>query len=67
MKGDINKVTMQRMWIKKKKKIQESQRGIFITSVVSKAYEIVKKIQNEAIQRHVQYAGCRKEELINNG
>ena len=32
-----------------KEKNQESQRGIFITNIVSKAYEIVKKIQNEAI------------------
>ena len=33
-----------------KEKIQESQRGIFITNIVSKAYEIVQKFQNEAIQ-----------------
>ena len=36
-----------------KEKIQESQRGIFITNIVSKAYEIVKKIQNEAIQSNM--------------
>ena len=33
-----------------KEKIQESQRGISITNIVSKAYEIVQKFQNEAIQ-----------------
>ena len=36
-----------------KEKIQESQRGIFITNIVSKAYEIVKKIQNEVIQSNM--------------
>ena len=36
-----------------KEKIQESQRGIFITNIVSKAYEIVKKIQSEAIQSNI--------------
>ena len=34
-----------------KEKIQENQRGIFITNIVSKAYEIVKKIQNEAVYK----------------
>ena len=38
----MNKVT--------KKNYQESQRGIFITNVVSKAYDIVKKMQNKAGQ-----------------
>ena len=33
-----------------KEKIQENQRGIFITNIVSKADEIIKKIQNEAMQ-----------------
>ena len=33
-----------------KEKIQESQREKFITNIVSKAFEIVKKIQNEAVQ-----------------
>ena len=36
-----------------KEKIQESQRGIFITNIVSEAYEIVKKIQNEAVQSNM--------------
>ena len=36
-----------------KEKIQESHRGIFITNIVSKAYEIVNKIQNEAIQSNM--------------
>ena len=36
-----------------KKKIQESHRSIFITNIVSKAYEIVKKIQNEAVQSNM--------------
>ena len=36
-----------------KEKIQENQRGIFITNIVSKAYEIVKKIQNEAVYKAV--------------
>ena len=33
-----------------KEKIQENQRGIFMTNIVSKADEIIKKIQNEAMQ-----------------
>ena len=33
-----------------KEKIQKNQRGIFITNIVSKADEIIKKIQNEAMQ-----------------
>ena len=33
-----------------KEKIQENQRGIFITNIVSKADESIKKIQNEAMQ-----------------
>ena len=36
-----------------KEKIQENQRGIFITNIVSKAYEIVKKIQNETVQSNM--------------
>ena len=36
-----------------KEEIQESQRGIFITNLVSKAYEIVNKIQNEIIQSNI--------------
>ena len=38
-----------------KEKTLKSQRGIFITNIVSKA------------QQHVQYADCRKEKQINNG
>ena len=36
-----------------KEKIQESQRGILIKNIMSKAYEIVKKIQNEAVQNNM--------------
>ena len=36
-----------------KKKNQENQRGIFITNIVSKAYEIVKKIQNKAVKNNM--------------
>ena len=36
-----------------KEKIQESQRGIFMTNIVSKACEIVRKIQNEAVQSNM--------------
>lgn len=36
-----------------KEKCQEMQRGIFITNVVSKAYEIVKKIHNEAVRSNM--------------
>ena len=53
-------VTMERDIIKplykgggSKEKNQESQRGIFTANIVSKAYEIVKKIQNEAIQSNM--------------
>ena len=52
-----------------KEKIQESQRGIFITNIVSKAYEIVKKIQNEAIQSNMsnmQTAGKKNRSTIDN-
>ena len=48
---ESNKVTIQRRRIKRKN--QESQRGIFITNIVSKAYEIVKKTQNEAAQNYM--------------
>lgn len=43
-----NKVTVQRKWNKNEN--QESQRAIFIINIVSKAQEIVKKIQNGAAQ-----------------
>ena len=36
-----------------KEEIQESQGSIFITNIVSKAYEIVNKIQNKAIQSNM--------------
>ena len=52
-----------------KEKIQESQRGIFITNIVSKAYEIVKKIQNEAIQSNMsnmQTAGKKNRSTMDN-
>ena len=54
-----------------KRKNQESQRGIFITNIVPKAYEIV-YIHKEDPERgntkqHVQYVDCRKEKQINNG
>ena len=46
MERDINKITIQRKWIKRKKS-GKPERGIFITNIASKAYEIVKKIQNK--------------------
>ena len=52
-----------------KEKIQESQRGIFITNIVSKAYEIVKKVQNEAIQSNMsnmQTAGKKNRSTMDN-
>ena len=45
-----------------REKIQKNQRGIFITNIVPKAYEIVKKIQNEAVQNNMQTAGKKKEQ-----
>ena len=52
-----------------KEKIQENQRGIFITNIVSKAYEIVKKIQNEAMQStisNMQTAGKKNRSTMDN-
>ena len=52
-----------------KEKIQERQRVIFITNIVSKAYEIVKKIQNEAIQSNMsntQTAGKKSRSAMDN-
>ena len=52
-----------------KEKFQESQRGISITNIVSKAYEIVKKIQNEAIQSNMsnmQTAGKKSRSTMDN-
>ena len=52
-----------------KEKTQESQRGIFITNIVSKAYEIVKKVQNEAIQSsmsNMQTAGKKNRSTMDN-
>ena len=51
------------------KEKKESQRGIFIRNTVSTAYEIVKKIQNKAIQSNMsnmQTAGKKNRSTINN-
>ena len=57
MERDINKVTIQRRWIKRKN--LGKPEGIFITNIVSKAYEIVKKIQNETVQSNMSNIYCR--------
>ena len=52
-----------------KEKIQESQRGIFMTNIVTKAYEIVKKIQSKAIQSNmskIQTAGKKNRSTMDN-
>ena len=52
-----------------KEKIQESQRGIFMTNIVTKAYEIVKKIQSKAIQSNMskmQTAGKKNRSTMDN-
>ena len=52
-----------------KEKIQESQRGIFITNVVSKAHEIVNKTQNKAVQSNMskmQTAGKKNRSTMDN-
>ena len=52
-----------------KEKIQESQRSIFIANIVSKAYEIVKKIQNKAIHNNMsnmQTAGKKNRSTMDN-
>ena len=51
------------------KEKKESQRGIFIRNIVSTAYEIVKKIQNEAIQSNMsnmQTAGKKNRSTMDN-
>ena len=51
------------------KEKKESQRGIFIRNTVSTAYEIVKKIQNKAIQSNMsnmQTAGKKNRSTIDN-
>ena len=51
------------------KEKKESQRGIFIRNIVSTAYEIVKKIQNEAIQSNMsnmQTAGKKNRSTMGN-
>ena len=51
-----------------KENMQESQRGIFITNIVSKAHEIVKKIQNEVVPSNMsdtQTSGKKNRPAIN--
>ena len=49
--------SLQRRWIKIKN--LGKPEGIFITNIVSKAYEIVKKIQNETVQSNMSNIYCR--------
>ena len=52
-----------------KKKIQESQRGIFITNIVCKAYKIVKKIRNKVVESNMpdmQPAGKKNRSIMAN-
>ena len=52
-----------------KEKIQENQRGIFITNIVSEAYEIVNKIQNMTLQSNMsnmQTAGKKNRSTVDN-
>ena len=67
MERDINKVTTQRMRIKRKN--SGKPEGLFITNTVSKAYEILKKIQNEAVQSNItnmQTAGKKNKSTMDN-
>ena len=67
MERDINKVTTQRRGIKRKNSGKLER--FFITNIVSKAYEILKKTQNEAIQSNItnmQTAGKKNRSTMDN-
>ena len=68
MEGDINKVTIQRRWIKRKIS-GKPERCFHNKYIVKSIYEIVKKIQNKAIQSNMsnmQTAGKKNRSTMDN-
>ena len=62
-------VIIQSIHKKKGTTLEETERGIFLTNIVSKTYERVKKIQNEAILNNMnpmQMAGRKKRSTTDN-
>ena len=65
MERGSNKVTIQKRSIKKKK--FRKAREMFIINIVPKAYENVKKIQNEAVHSNMSDMQIAEKKQINNG
>ena len=62
-------VIIQSIQKKKGSTLQETERGIFLTNVVSKVYEKIKKIQNEKVfdnMDQMQMAGRKKRSTVDN-